>query len=280
MNDVSDWEVVDTSSGTREGYWVQNLRTPVRRKALVKLPKKRQSFTCGEVWAEFLAASIGKKLDLEVPDVEIVQYGDNIAALIWDFLPPSYGLRSGTDIANSSRGDRRLSLYEIHDAIADRMDQGIAKLFVSHMICFDILIGNPDRHQENWGIMVPDKIGGSIMLAPYYDNGSGFGSNLDPGTLRAKLALPWDGFDRGFRYEIVIRDQCRPHIRDLLKELRGWNIGLKEFRGKLVDLTPNIIDRLVHDIPDEVISEDQRQFAAGLLLHRRDLLLSADGGFI
>lgn len=38
-----------------------------------------------------------------------------------------------------------------------------------HILVFDFLIGNTDRHQNNWGVIQKDK---EFRLCPLYDNGS------------------------------------------------------------------------------------------------------------
>ncbi len=47
-----------------------------------------------------------------------------------------------------------------------------------HMMLFDFLIGNADRHQNNWAILVkyanPNKTSLSGRFCPLYDNGSSF----------------------------------------------------------------------------------------------------------
>jgi len=53
-------------------------------------------------------------------------------------------------------------------------------------------------------------------MAPYYDNAAAFGSNLDPAKARKIMAGGWERFDRGFRYEIVIKGSDRPYIDQLL----------------------------------------------------------------
>lgn len=56
-------------------------------------------------------------------------------------------------------------------------------------ILFDTLIGNTDRHSENWGFLVEGtQDARQFTLAPLYDNGTSLGY----GTTDAKLANPWD----------------------------------------------------------------------------------------
>ena len=51
----------------------------------------------------------------------------------------------------------------------------------------DTLIGNPDRHIDNWGILDKD---GEIKLAPIYDCGSSLGALLDDDRMKEMLSDP------------------------------------------------------------------------------------------
>lgn len=54
-------------------------------------------------------------------------------------------------------------------------------------VIFDALIGNTDRHQDNWGLLWP--IAGKARMAPAFDNGTSLGHEIAPEQL-AGLAGP------------------------------------------------------------------------------------------
>lgn len=272
VRDVSDWERVQPNSGSRDEYWLRDLRERRSRLALAKLPRRYRTHICGEVWAEYLAASVGAELGLPVPDVEIVHYQGKSAALIWSFLSAGFDLREGSFLTNSSRRDQPLTLDEVIEHTAMHVGDEEAQAWVMNMVCFDMLIGNSDRHQDNWGILIPNNPDQPARLAPYYDNGSAFGSNLGVNKLRRNLENGWDVFDNGFRYEIGLKDACRPYLSELLAELRSRDNWFAGPVTRLSRLTNATIDRIVMPIPDEVISLEQREFAKRLLQHRRDLI--------
>lgn len=45
-------------------------------------------------------------------------------------------------------------------------------------LCFDAIIGNTDRHQENWGLVLNSERN-TFELSPYFDNGTSLGHELD-----------------------------------------------------------------------------------------------------
>lgn len=216
---------------------------------------------------------VGRELDISVPDVEIVFFEGQHAVLIQNFLELGESLREGSMLKSSTRESGRLALADVLDAMQIHLEANQAAACLTNMVCFDILIGNPDRHHENWGVIVPETKSGMPRPAPIYDNGSALGSNFDKQRIIKVLDDGWDPFDRGFRYEIEVREPRRPYIHELLAELRGIDPALAGFDGRLSRLTDETVNRIVSEVPDEVMGSEQRSFASELLKHRRDLIL-------
>jgi hypothetical protein len=58
--------------------------------------------------------------------------------------------------------------------------QGYNPLWWVKAVAFDAIIGNVDRHSENWGFLVrrSDRGNPTYSMAPYYDNGTSLGYEL------------------------------------------------------------------------------------------------------
>jgi hypothetical protein len=58
-------------------------------------------------------------------------------------------------------------------------------MFWAKALTFDALIGNTDRHQDNWGIIItrqteaPNKIK-KMRISPVFDNGTSMGHEISP----------------------------------------------------------------------------------------------------
>lgn len=275
--DVSEWEIEEKNAGAHHGYWVRHPKT--RRRALVKLPRVHEragaQFVRAETWAEAFAALVGKFLDLPVPDVEVAMFRNQLAALSWDFRPAGFSLREGADLSNTLPGETNISLDEVVQHLSTYMGVGGATEYVVRMACFDILIGNKDRHQRNWGVLVPSLPEQTPKLAPYYDNGAGFGSILAPETIHKHLLNGGVTFDRGFRYEITIAGK-KPGLSQLLSALRGLDQSLARFAELTEILTSESIDKLMDQFQPEVVEPARREFAKELLIRRRQLFLRRD----
>lgn len=278
LRDVSDWEIVDPNKGSRRGYW---LRAPDGRRGLLKIPEehKRGSgrFVRAEAGAEFLAYLVGNQLGLPVPEVEVVRFREgseeHICSLAWDFCAGGYELREGLDLTGSVADARHIPIAEARDRLARYLGRSEAQRHVICLVCFDILIANPDRHQRNWGVLVSASAERSPRMAPYYDNGSAFGSNLEVTKIIRHLQQGWDSFDSGFRYEMPVGAGPYGRIGELLEEMRRWDARLAGLPRRLEALDDDIIEELVSRVHDEAMESERKEFARRLLIHRRDLIL-------
>lgn len=211
-----------------------------------------------------LASTIGRALDLEVPEVEAVRFGDEVCCLSWNFTEPPFELREGIDLTNSHPDDRRVfHIDEVLTALKRYVSPEEAAKQLTYLICFDILIGNPDRHQGNWGVVVSTDPGQPSRMAPFYDNGSAFGSNLDPVRVRNYLSdsQQQERFDNRFRYWIGVREGERARIGDLLGELISWHPSLYSFVEKLEALSCDKLTIIMDMIDERAMSQDRKDLA-------------------
>lgn len=133
---------------------------------------KTYSHTTAELYAEFLASKFAKLIGLRAQDAHIVVLPENIATwmreesggkLGADWLP--IGVRidnifpDDTEVMYAKdilgNPDKRLKLEDIERGIRQRFGEAedIIQNYVD-MVVFDALIGNMDRHHENWGVVV------------------------------------------------------------------------------------------------------------------------------
>lgn len=111
----------------------------------------------------------------------------------------------------------------------------------SEVFIFDALIGNTDRHQDNWGLLLASSVAGQkkyrAELSPLFDNGTSLGHERWPERLET-----W-GEQRFAKY---IRDG-RHHMRWAAGD--GASIshidGLKEFCWRYPDLAPSLRSKIL-----------------------------------
>lgn len=281
IRDISDWERAFLKTGSRDGFWVRDPLDQTKL-GLVKFPgtlkSKGVEFATGEVWAEALASVVGSQLGLDVPLVEVVEVDSQVAVLVWSFLPPLSSLREGVDEDIQAPRHRKLSIDDIVQHSCIYIGHEAACSFVAHMVFFDVLIGNTDRHQGNWGvILLRGGSNASARMAPYYDNGSAFGSRLDPDRVENELSGHLARFNSGFRYEVLSSSTRDSSISSCLEEAAAILPG-DEFADSLAELTDETIQQLVDSIDCPGFDQSRMDFCTILLASRRDLILRYIGG--
>lgn len=169
----NDWTKIEgySSTGKRVKCWLEKIST--NQTFIYKEPKefnvgKPNYYISLEIWTEYIAYKIGNYLGLNVPKAipakYMLEYPYKYGILIENFLTKSVELFEAKQLS-----------YRIHHTLEDikhftEVDLNSWDDF-KKMLVFDCLIGNNDRHDENWGFCL-DKMNNSAYLSPIYDNAS------------------------------------------------------------------------------------------------------------
>jgi hypothetical protein len=150
------------------------------------------------MWSEIIAYEISRVLGVNVPPsfVAVNSNTGETGALIEFFYPypaPKKSLRlvhaadfMQEQFANDKKG--RPHSLRGNLAVCRLLKAPDALTWWAEAILFDTLIGNTDRHPENWGFLVEQAEAQTAILAPLYDNGTSLGYGVQEG----KLDPPWD----------------------------------------------------------------------------------------
>ncbi len=161
--------------------------------------KQAAGWQSQQMWCEVIAYELSLILEVSVPPafVTIDSGADQIGALIELFYPYPAATRTvrlvhAADFMQKSSADgkkgRPHALRE-NLAMCRVLNAPDPALWWAKAIMFDTLIGNTDRHSENWGFLIERTAQGrSFSIAPLYDNGTSLGY----GTPETKLSQPWD----------------------------------------------------------------------------------------
>lgn len=182
----------------------------------------RKNYTF-EFWSEIVAAKLGQLLNLNVLDYNIASVGDKIGCISKNMIRlgeeelvegVNFIIEFEPDFKDFCRNSHHISKIERALNSVGLIEY---KRLVVEMILFDCIIGNTDRHSENWAL-IRSKIGenfyseimnqsffkrmktfwyihkqtgfpfsqipkllalGRYRFAPFYDNGSSLGRELD-----------------------------------------------------------------------------------------------------
>lgn len=158
----------------------------------------------GEHWAEKLGSEMARLMNLPAQRVELVAVEGKPGALVKSLVPDTYDqeldqhrrlgeLIHGNEILagqvagydkSKQWGQSEHSWANILEALRLALSEqdypGVMQRFAG-LLVLDALIGNTDRHHENWALLVdsssPDQ-GDQIGLCPSYDHASSLGREL------------------------------------------------------------------------------------------------------
>lgn len=198
--DVSSWrrdeEFAEYPEGARDKTLLYCPSPPLYnflREGHRYLFKRSSSRYAEQFWVEIIAYAIGNKMDIPVPPAFVAYDSEKnqSGALIEWFLEPVTLLGDeiyipGGDycqqyIPSFDRKKGKQHNFETISVIFNAL--GIPwKNYWAKTLLFDALIGNTDRHQDNWGIiMTPFQdavIKKTIRIAPVFDNGTSMGHEI------------------------------------------------------------------------------------------------------
>ena len=258
----------------KEEYW------------LFKYPRRNT----GEHWAEKVAAEVAELLEIPHARVELAECAEEKGSVTASFLCGGQELVHGNQmLARAVRGyDPEITFRQSSHTLAnilkviDRVfvvpeDAGKAKLRLAEYLVLDALVGNTDRHHENWGLLRGRK--GDHwegFLAPSYDHASSLGRELQD-TRRDKLMKEnqiGDYAEKG-RGAIYWSEED-PHGPSPL-ELVRWaarshpNLFLPAL-GKVAKVGKRSLDDLVNRVPSGWMSATGRDFAISLMHYKFEQL--------
>lgn len=252
-----------------------------------------------QYWSEIIAFRIGRMMGLTLPPVFVaIDSSRNEPGTIneWFMGYPGSGderYSAGGDfmqrhIPGYDRGKGRKhnleTIIKLSRALALRHELSQDwRLYWGLCLCFDALIGNTDRHQENWGLIwTEDTLG--AHFSPYFDNGTSLGHELEPTKMRRMMRdnHELEGYLRRGRHQMRrrideqrrmplidgVRQYCElfPAVRPILME---------RLQGLCEDDLRRTLHQLTHfDIPHP-LTKQRADFVAFLTLTRRERLLQA-----
>ena len=174
--------------GSKRKFWYQGQMNSDRI-WLFKYPNDNS----GEHWAEKIAAEVAAMLDIEHARVELAASDGMYGSVTESFIHGNQVLIHGNQLLaithagyDSERTFQQSShtlcniwgtLNRISEFVG--MDRDDARQRIAEYIVLDAVIGNTDRHHENWGVVV-ERVGDrqNGRIAPSFDHASSLGREL------------------------------------------------------------------------------------------------------
>jgi hypothetical protein len=251
----------------------------------------------GEHWAEKIAAEIGVRLGIPIARVELGMCDGALGACSQSFLPAESALVHGNELlqevdqtypVTQLRGVSKHTveavfgqLLTVDPPIGSPATLSAADCFVGYLL-LDALIGNGDRHHENWAVIHDTS---SRRLAPSYDHASSLGRELLDEARAARL----DGSDQSRtvdRYAgratsafYAISADLKPLSPiDAFRTAARLRPAASAFwLARLADVGQDVIENIVFAVPSEFMTDLARRFALAVTAWWRPRLLRVSG---
>lgn len=291
--DVSDWEEIRTEPiGVTAKVWLRPDPDDEANEWLWKEVKTEHSGhrrTLGHDWSERVATDIAGQLGVPSSQVELATRRGVRGVISKNFAPRVSGLRLSNasellpNVVEGYEAHRTgevpgytleaafdvLAPYSAHPDTPRDVHDGAAT-FAGYLM-FDALIGNGDRHHDNWGVI--DGPGDLRYIAPAFDQATGLGYQevVEKKAARIKAANvePWARKGRSRQFE------GKPLLVDLAIDAltRIDPAAAESWAGRLASADENGWKLMLDSVPDDLLSQVDRTFAMEILtVNRRRLL--------
>ena len=286
--------------GSRRKYWV--LGQDGETDWLLKFPRPGT----GEHWAEKVAAEIGGLIGVNTARVELARVGDRLATVCQSFMTGDDALDDddgsvttwyhGSEFLDLVMGEydiqkirpnRGHNVKNIVQCVLEFSGHGglnpmrwswIFEDLASYVL-LDSLIGNTDRHHENWMVAyIIDAGNVGFFVAPSFDHASSLGRELRDSRREQYLSSPTgvlDYISRG-RGGVFVDDN-RPRAPSPLRlaQLIGrWRPDIGRHWIDMLAVIPDEEFRsIINRVPDEFMSKTAKEFAYQVAITSRSELL-------
>lgn len=289
------WRVGEEPMGTKRKFWCD---ADDGRRYLFKYAR----VGTGENWSEKIAAEVAEVLAVPHAEVDLAVCEGHPGTLTLAITDDQLTLTHGNELlqerrpaypARAAYGASEHTVAIVLDALGQDFihppERATSTVLVTAVDWFlgylmlDALIGNTDRHHENWAVLVRlDRADRYAALAPSYDHASSLGRELNDHERRARL----EGRDRRRTVEAYCRKARSALYRnnqdtapvspvDAFREaMRHAPAAGRYWLDRLGATEHATLTRIVDRIPSQCMSEPARQFAVAVMATNRRALLS------
>lgn len=249
-----------------------------KNRAIAFFKYERDGELNSESCSEKMSYEIAKVLGYDCAKIELARDEEgNLGILNYLFINISNEEHMDAASYLNVNEKNRAQVYTISNIkkTLDNIDSNLFNGFIRTMI-FDALIGEQDRHEENWGIIKKDN---KYRFSPLYDNGD----NLLKEFKNPNNLLKYSGGIKDFD-SYINRSHTLIYKEDNTKKYKHFelieylnnkyhNIVQSEIEN-LSKLTDNKIEEIVNKIPDDLLTKIHKNYIIQYLKKRRDILLS------
>ncbi len=277
---VIDWE----DMGTKTKFWYRDPDDDVNW--LFKYPRQNT----GEHWAEKIAAEVASVLGIRHAKVELARFEGDCGSVTKSFARGGRALYHGNQMLEGVVRDYELgrrfrqsqhtlvNIFKVMDRVFTRDEIAIrAKRTIASYTVLDALIGNTDRHHENWGLLLRRQgysLKGFVALS--FDHASSLGRELlDDHRDRFLKENRVGGYvEKGHGAIYWSEDEQRgPSPLELVRRAaRDYSDFFRPVLLNLAKMDEHVFLKIVERIPSDWMTSSAREFAVKLLCYNYNQL--------
>lgn len=278
------WIDKSEEMGTKEKYWYLNPRSGDWW--LFKMPRSGT----GEHWAEKIASEVANLLGIDHATTELATYQGKRGSVSGSFVRTRQLLTHGNELlartVNGYDGKKKFkqtdhtvdNIWKVVENAFERSEQTRqAKVRIGEYLVLDALVGNTDRHHENWGLLkteLNDYFEESV--APSYDHASALGRELLDSRRATLLATGSVGRyvekGRGGVYWTSDASGALSPLELVRRTAVVCPDALRPVLGRVKSIHSVTVTDLVDRIPSDWMSRPARDFTTAMICYSMDEL--------
>ena len=279
-----EWVLLPEEMGSKTKLWYSP-QEDQEAHWLFKHPRKGT----GEHWAEKIAAEVASILGIAHAKVELARFQGNRGSATESFVRPGETLDHGNQVlervVRNYDPEKKFhqsshTLENIWQAIdgvfGEPAAQESARSRFAEYLVLDALIGNTDRHHENWGILRGRADDRESLMAPSFDHASSLGRELSDerrDRLRTESRVG-DYAERG--RGAIYWSANEPHgpspLELVRRAARRYPDIFRPALTKLERLDEGAMNGLVDRVPVGWMTPSSRKFAVALMRYNLEQL--------
>ncbi|HVU25489.1 MAG TPA: HipA domain-containing protein [Opitutus sp.] len=266
--------------GSKPKFWFR--MTDDEQPWLFKFARERT----GEHWAEKIAAEVAVLIGVPAARVELAEFGNKCGSASRSFVRQESGfdlvhgdeLLAGHVIGYDRSKVFRQSSHSISNIVkvmetvfTDVETRDVQLTRFAGFMVLDALIGNTDRHHQNWGILRRTLANGAIELelAPSFDHASSLGRNIPIDERERRLkectVLGYAKKGRGGIYWSASDKKGANPLDLAMRAAHNWPGYFRPWLLRLQQVADQEFSAIVDRIPPEWMDAVQKEFCVSLL---------------